>query len=127
MNLRLMINMKNINCFSCGPPPSNHLNGTQTQSWLPELSLTSFLNNFGASNKCDFSSSSNNDLSKSSMKFRHASGDFVPHLINEDSQQSTGSEVDRQLLSMMTENSVDFTSKFEKLASAVTNDTSADT
>ena len=108
-------------------PPSNHLNGTQTHSWLPELSLTSFLNNFGASNKCDFSSPSNNDLSKSSLKFRHASGDFVPHLINEDSQQSTGSEVDRQLLSMMTENSVDFTSKFEKLASAVTNDTSADT
>ena len=58
---------------------------------------------------------------------RHPSGsDFAPHLMNEDSQQSTGSEVDRQLLSMMTENSVDFTSKFEKLASAVTSDTSAD-
>lgn len=42
-----------------------------------------------------------------------------PWMHNEDSVQSTGSEVDRQLLSMMTENSVDFTSKFAKLASAV--------
>ena len=38
---------------------------------------------------------------------------------NEDSVQSNGSEVDRQLLSMMSESSVDFTSKFAKLASAV--------
>ena len=52
-----------------------------------------------------------------------SSGNRVPsaHLINEDSSQSTGSEVDRHILSMMTESSVDFTSKFAKLANAVTN------
>jgi hypothetical protein len=114
-------------------PPSSHLNTNQSQSWLPELSLTSFLNHFGSSSSSrggDFNnSSSHHDLSKSLLKMRHPSNgsDFVPHLMNEDSQQSTGSEVDRQLLSMMTENSVDFTSKFAKLASAVTNDASTDT
>ena len=35
--------------------------------------------------------------------------------------QSTGSEVDRHILSMMTESSVDFTNKFAKLANAVVN------
>ena len=39
--------------------------------------------------------------------------------LNEDSSQSTGSEVDRHILSMMTENSIDFTNKFAKLANAV--------
>ena len=110
-------------------PPSSHLNNSHhSQSWLPELSLTSFLGNFGSSSRGgDFNNSSHQDISKSILKMRHPSGgDFAPHLMNEDSQQSTGSEVDRQLLSMMTENSVDFTSKFEKLASAVTSDTSAD-
>ena len=52
------------------------------------------------------------DQNSKSNKFGH-----VDH--NEDSVQSNGSEVDRQLLSMMSENSVDFTSKFAKLASAV--------
>ena len=33
--------------------------------------------------------------------------------------QSTGSEVDRHILSMMTESSVDFTNKFARLADAV--------
>ena len=109
-------------------PPTSHLNNSHnSNSWLPELSLTSFLGNFGSSSRGDFNNTGNQDLSKSFLKMRHPSGgDFASHLINEDSQQSTGSEVDRQLLSMMTENSVDFTSKFEKLASAVTSDTSAD-
>ena len=105
-------------------PPSSHLNTSYSQSWLPELSLTSFLNNFGSSTRGDFGAS-NQEISKST-KIRHSSSEVAPHLINEDSQQSTGSEVDRQLISMMTENSVDFTSKFEKLASAVTNDASTD-
>ncbi|XP_040573198.2 uncharacterized protein [Lepeophtheirus salmonis] len=43
-------------------------------------------------------------------------------IINEDSSHSTNSEVDRQLLCMMTESSVDFTSKFAKLASHITSD-----
>lgn len=47
--------------------------------------------------------------------------------VNEDSVQSTGSEVDRQLLSMMSESSVDFTSKFAKLASAVVGNPSEET
>ena len=108
-------------------PPSSHLNPSHSQSWLPELSLTSFLNNFGSSSRGDFGiSGSGHELSRSSLKIRYPSGEFPSHLMNEDSQQSTGSEVDRQLLSMMNENSVDFTSKFAKLASAVTSDTSAD-
>ena len=41
------------------------------------------------------------------------------------SLQSTGSEVDRHILSMMTESSIDFTSKFAKLANAVVNNDSA--
>lgn len=53
---------------------------------------------------------------------------WIPDLSmnNEDSVQSTGSEVDRQLLSMMSENSIDFTSKFAKLASAVVGHNSSD-
>ena len=41
---------------------------------------------------------------------------------SEDSSHSTSSEVDRQLLSMMTENSVDFTAKFSKLAAHVSSE-----
>ena len=46
--------------------------------------------------------------------------------LNEDSMQSTNSEVDRQLQLMMTENSLDFTMKFAKLASHVGGDETAD-
>ena len=60
------------------------------------------------------------DQNSKSNKFGH-----VDH--NEDSVQSNGSEVDRQLLSMMSENSVDFTSKFAKLASAVVGNNVEDT
>ena len=60
------------------------------------------------------------DQNSKNSKFGH-----VDH--NEDSVQSNGSEVDRQLLSMMSENSVDFTSKFAKLASAVVGSNVEDT
>ena len=60
------------------------------------------------------------DQNSKSNKFGH-----VDH--NEDSVQSNGAEVDRQLLSMMSENSVDFTSKFAKLASAVVGSNVEDT
>ncbi len=45
---------------------------------------------------------------------------------NEDSVQSNGSEVDRQLFNMMNESSLDFTSKFAKLAKEVTGGSSCD-
>ena len=101
-------------------PPSSHLNASDSQSWLPELSLTSFLGNFGSASKLSLAIGGNSKMPSSSLLNHNEV--LHPHLINEDSQQSTGSEVDRQLLSMMNENSVDFTSKFERLATAVTTD-----
>ena len=63
------------------------------------------------------------DLSTFLTNIHQGSGSTKNHeqkvAANEDSVQSNGSEVDRQLLSMMSESSVDFTSKFAKLASAV--------
>ena len=77
------------------PPPSPP-GGMGDHSWLPELSLTSFLGTLPSS-------------SDSRMMMHH----------HEDSIQSTGSEVDRQLSLMLNENSLDFTNKFAHLASAL--------
>jgi len=77
------------------PPPSPP-GGMGDHSWLPELSLTSFLGALPSS-------------SDSRLMLHH----------QEDSIQSTGSEVDRQLSLMLNENSLDFTSKFAHLASAL--------
>ena len=76
-------------------PPTSPSRAVSSDTWIPDLS--SFLSNLN---------------SKETVKVAS---------MNEDSVQSTGSEVDRQLLSMMSESSVDFTSKFAKLASAVVN------
>ena len=86
-------------------PPTSPSRAVSNDSWIPDLS--SFLNNIHPGG------SSNKDQSRihDQQKIVAAS--------NEDSVQSNGSEVDRQLLSMMSESSVDFTSKFAKLASAV--------
>jgi hypothetical protein len=84
------------------PPPSPP-GGMSEHSWLPELSLSSFLGslpNDGGVGAHD---------SSSKMMMSH----------HEDSIQSTGSEVDRQLNLMLNENSLDFTSKFAHLASAL--------
>lgn len=52
----------------------------------------------------------------------HSSSSTAILNLNEDSAQSTTSEVDRQLNSMLNENSIDFTNKFAKLASHVLNE-----
>ena len=86
-------------------PPTSPSRAVSSDTWLPDLS--SFLHlNSSNSNTPTKSALGHNDSSKLSM-------------MNDDSVQSNGSEVDRQLLSMMTESSVDFTSKFATLASAV--------
>jgi len=98
------------------PPPSPFNGGgvgggTGDDSWMPEISLNSLLN---------ISSSGGGVGSRSATpSLMMRSNTPVHHLINEDSSQSTGSEVDRHILSMMTESSVDFTSKFARLANAV--------
>ena len=81
------------------PPPSPP-GGMSEHSWLPELSLSSFLGSLPTENGATESPS---------KMLSHA----------EDSIQSTGSEVDRQLTMMLNENSLDFTSKFAHLASAL--------
>ena len=82
------------------PPPSPP-GGMIEHSWLPELSLSSFLGSLPTDN---------NGLTESPSK-------LLSHA--DDSIQSTGSEVDRQLTLMLNENSFDFTSKFARLASAL--------
>lgn len=82
------------------PTPPSSPSRAVHDSWLPELSLSSLL--------------------ESPIKNGPHNGN--PATINEDSIQSVGSEVDRQILLMMTESSVDFTNKFAKLASHVNND-----
>lgn len=82
------------------PPPSPP-GGMSEHSWLPELSLSSFLGSLPTDGGVQ--------ESPSKMMLCH----------HEDSMQSTGSEVDRQLSFMLTESSVDFTAKFAKLASAL--------
>ena len=84
-------------------PPTSPSRAVSSDTWIPDLS--SFLSNLNHT-------PNSKEASTSSLKASLAS-------MNEDSVQSTGSEVDRQLLSMMSESSVDFTSKFAKLASAV--------
>ena len=99
-------------------PPTSPSRAVSNDSWIPDLS--SFLNNIhpggGSSNKDHHHQSRiiNNDN-------QHNNKNNIVNVVatNEDSVQSNGSEVDRQLLSMMSESSVDFTSKFAKLASAV--------
>ena len=73
-------------------PPTSPSRAVSSDTWIPDLS--SFLGNIQSQQR----------------------EKIIP---NEDSVQSTGSEVDRQLFLMGMENSVDFTSKFAKLASAV--------
>ena len=85
-------------------PPTSPSRAVSSDTWIPDLS--SFLGNIN--------SSGGGTPQKEKMNQQSA---IIS--LNEDSVQSTGSEVDRQLLSMMGENSVDFTSKFAKLASAV--------
>ncbi|TRY67860.1 hypothetical protein TCAL_16930 [Tigriopus californicus] len=82
------------------PTPPSSPSRAVHDSWLPELSLSSLLES----------------------PIKNGSQNTHPATINEDSIQSVGSEVDRQILLMMTENSVDFTNKFAKLASHVNND-----
>jgi hypothetical protein len=93
------------------PPSSPSRAVSGGESWLlPDaMSLSSFLN-LGES-------PSKSVVGGSSVGI--GVGSSVSIHINEDSSHSTGSEVDRQLISMMTENSVDFTNKFAKLASHV--------
>jgi hypothetical protein len=67
-------------------------------SWLPDLSFLGSLPGDGLTE------------SPSKMSLMH----------HDDSMHSTGSEVDRHVTLMLTESSVDFTAKFEKLASAIT-------
>ena len=81
------------------PPPSPP-GGLSEHSWLPELSLTSFFNTLPSSSA---------SAAESRMMLAH----------HEDSIQSTASEVDRQLTMMLNENSLDFSSKFAHLASAL--------
>ncbi len=84
------------------PPPSPP-GGMSEHSWLPDLSLSSFLGSLPTDGGVG------NNESPSKMLMSH----------QEDSIQSTGSEVDRQLSMMLNENSLDFTSKFAHLASAL--------
>lgn len=81
------------------PPPSPP-GGLSEHSWLPELSLTSFFGSLPSSSA---------SAAESRMMLAH----------HEDSIQSTASEVDRQLTMMLNENSLDFSSKFAHLASAL--------
>ena len=84
-------------------PPTSPSRAVSNDSWIPDLST--FLTNINSSSSQGSSGSKNNEQKM--------------HIVNEDSVQSNGSEVDRQLICLMSESSVDFTSKFAKLASAV--------
>ena len=87
-------------------PPTSPSRAVSSDTWIPDLS--SFLGNIN---------SASGTTPQKENKLHHQQSAIIS--LNEDSVQSTGSEVDRQLISMMGENSVDFTSKFAKLASAV--------
>ena len=87
------------------PPPSPP-GGMNEHSWLPELSLSSFLGSLP--NDGGVGVGAHDSHSKMVMMSHHA-----------DSIQSTGSEVDRQLTLMLTENSLDFTARFARLTSAL--------
>ena len=89
-------------------PPTSPSRAVSNDSWIPDLS--SLFNRSASSSAGSTPNKSGLDHSNKSAGVLH---------LSEDSVQSNGSEVDRQLLSMMSENSVDFTSKFAKLASAV--------
>ena len=95
-------------------PPTSPSRAVSNDSWIPDLS--SFLNNIHSGGG---GSSSNKDHHHQSRIINNDQQNKIVAASNEDSVQSNGSEVDRQLLSMMSESSVDFTSKFAKLASAV--------
>ncbi len=97
------------------PTPPSSPSRAVSESWLPELSLSSFLNLTDSPAKVQHQSGSNQPIHHQAQP-QHSQPVQVLN-INEDSSTSTNSEVDRQLLSMMTENSVDFTMKFAKLAS----------
>ena len=97
------------------PTPPSSPSRALNESWLPELSLSSFLNPFESPSK----STSVSGLPSTSGSI-NSNGHHLN--INEDSSHSTNSEVERQFMSMMNENSVDFTMKFAKLASHVEND-----
>jgi hypothetical protein len=97
-------------------PPTSPSRAVSNDSWLPDLSMSSFLANFNSSGG---GHSNNTTPIKVNRSTNAGSGSSKVVAFNDDSVQSTGSEVDRQLLSMMTETSVDFTFKFAKLASAV--------
>jgi len=90
-------------------PPTSPSREIRNSYLLPELSLSSLLD-FGESPSKGGSSSSG---------LAGSSAAAVMANLNEDSTQSTGSEVDRQLLSMMNESSVDFSARFAELASHV--------
>jgi len=92
-------------------PPTSPSRAVSNDFWGPDLS--SLFNRSAASSSSNHSSSSTSTPNKSGLDHNKVLN------LNEDSVQSNGSEVDRQLMSMMSENSVDFTSKFAKLASAV--------
>ena len=115
------------------PPssPSRALGMGGEPYWPPELSISSFLSNLGDSpNKGGSSGCSGGTTTGQGgtgggvVTVTAAVPSTVPPVLvfNEDSSHSTSSEVDRQLLSMMTENSVDFTAKFSKLAAHVSSE-----
>ncbi len=92
------------------PPSSPSRAVSGEPSWLlpGDMTLSSFLNLAGES-----------PAKGSSSAGGPGGGGGGAICVNEDSSHSTGSEVDRNIISMMTENSVDFTNKFAKLASHV--------
>ena len=103
------------------PPssPSRHASNSDSSYWIPDLSAFLAVNHGTPSNSVLSTPTKDNIISIINNGNQGNSKVTPPILNSEDSVQSNGSEVDRQLLSMMSENSVDFTSKFAKLASAV--------
>ncbi len=107
-------------------PPSSPSRGLSDNGWMQDLSMPSFWNFGGgdSSSSKTATATSNSANSKVVVASAHptpSSSGQHPHIMifNEDSSHSTSSEVDRQLQSMMSENSVDFTAKFSKLAAHV--------
>jgi len=92
-------------------PPASPCFSSASSSWIPDISLNSLLG--GAGVGAVSGGSTNPGGHRIATPTNHTFN------LNEDSSQSTGSEVDRHILSMMTENSIDFTNKFAKLANAV--------
>merc|ERR1712111_201905 len=96
------------------PPASPYCGGGGggEDPWIPEISLNSLLNISSLSNgrggsPAPGATNGGGTPSASQLNTPHQPSSAV-HLMCEDSSQSTGSEVDRHILSMMTENSVDF-------------------